>query len=408
MPIIIDEKKLINDNIFKYEKRMSSKNIKYTDKSPFYVTYYHINDKKTTVDIGFNNVEAWYGKKSPIRYNKVKGLPMYGLDPIILNLEDNEQGLDISYNGDAYLLPRTIKPLQHDVFTIEHLDRRYVFRVIEVQYDSIKNNNFYKVSFKLDNVDIDVIQSIENQVVENYVCIYSNIGTEDECIIKEEHYTKISEIKKMTDEILNTYKTIYYSQRYNVFICDSYKHANSKLFDPLQSHFINKHNLMKIENSYDSLYLSEGFEDNKRKIKYEKSIYRFIERRRLEGLDNFKYKLNNALDYRDSCFYNWRDESIKIMDIPVEFDIQYGEEFFTDYMIDFIRLNAPEKKDEFKFILLLRKFIRQDKLDIYDIPSDLYEDLLKLNGNEEMFLFTPIILYIIKVIVSEFLKEKTE
>jgi hypothetical protein len=51
-------------------------------------------------------------------------------------------------------------------------------------------------------------------------------------------------------------------------------------------------------------------------------------------------------------------------------------------------------------------FLRGDVKTIGDIPLDLPDKLIKLNGSQEIFIFTPIILYIIKLIVNDFLKTK--
>ena len=43
---------------------------------------------------------------------------------------------------------------------------------------------------------------------------------------------------------------------------------------------------------------------------------------------------------------------------------------------------------------------------IHDIPLDLNDELLYLDGNMEVFFFTPIIMYMIQDIVNSFLKIK--
>ena len=72
-------------------------------------------------------------------------------------------------------------------------------------------------------------------------------------------------------------------------------------------------------------------------------------------------------------------------------------------LVNSFKYNGPQDS---KYIELMQKFIRKEDITIYDIPLDLNEELLRLDANEEVFFFTPILLYIIQVVVNDFLKEK--
>lgn len=80
MAFIIDEKNLIDNNVFKYEDRLKSPLARYQDTTPTYVTYYHINNDETLVDAGFKDVQSIIGFRSPIRFDEIKNFPLYGLD----------------------------------------------------------------------------------------------------------------------------------------------------------------------------------------------------------------------------------------------------------------------------------------------------------------------------------------
>ena len=147
MAFLIDEQKFVDDNAFKFENRLNSQVTRFLDKSPVFVTYYHVDSDETTTDGGFKDVNALWGKDSPIKYKKIENLPLYGFDSVQLNLQDTDQGLDTEYSGDAILLPNTVKPLQNDFFTVNHVKGVFLFRVTQVDYDTIRPDNFYKITY---------------------------------------------------------------------------------------------------------------------------------------------------------------------------------------------------------------------------------------------------------------------
>ena len=112
MAILINEQKLMDENAFKFENRLNTQVTRFLDKSPVFVTYYHVNADDVTTDGGYKDVEEIYGKNSPLKFKKIDNFPLYGLDTVQLAIQDTDQGLDTDYQGDAVLLPNTIKPLQ--------------------------------------------------------------------------------------------------------------------------------------------------------------------------------------------------------------------------------------------------------------------------------------------------------
>lgn len=398
---MIDEQKLVEENIFKFENRLNSQISRFLDKTPTFVTYFHINVDETTVDDGFKDIESIIGARSPLRFQKIENFPIYGLDPVVLAIQDSDQGLDTEYSGESVILPNTIKPLQNDFFMINHVSGSYLFRITEINYDNIRPDNFYKISYRLEWLDELKEEELNKQVQEKYTCILQNIGTENNCLIKEEYKERLDEIDNMFDDMVSTYISIFYNERYNCFLGET--DDGYKLYDPLQTVFLNEHKIFNKKNDYSTIILTEGFADNKRKIKYEKSIYRFFERRNLKLINNFSYNLIPGTYKKDSPFYRWHDESIKIMDIPTP-NVPGSEELLPIAIINSFRLNAPQESE---YVAFMQQFIRNDKpMTIYDIPLTLNEELLRLDANEEVFLFTPILLYIIQTIVNDFLKEK--
>ena len=120
MARIISEQKNINNNVFEYEKRLQSPYNRFIDRAPTYVTLYHISNNDTTVGEGWKDTDGLLGPNSSLRFNKITNFPLYGISQIVPNLDENDQGLDIQYEGECIFLPHTIKPFQNDFFVIEH------------------------------------------------------------------------------------------------------------------------------------------------------------------------------------------------------------------------------------------------------------------------------------------------
>ena len=401
MAFLINEQKMVEDNIFKFENRLNSQISRFLDKSPVFVTYFHINVNETTVDGGFKDIEDIVGNRSPLKFQKIENFPIYGLEPVVLSIQDNDQGLDTEYSGECVILPNTIKPLQNDIFMINHVKGSFLFRVTEVQYDNIRPDNYYKISYRFEWLDDDKVDELNEQVQEKYSCILQNIGTENNCIIKEEYLERIQNIDDMYDDMVSTYKTIFYNERYNCFLGET--NDGYKIYDPLQTIFFNKHKLLNKKQDYSTTILTEGFVDNKRKIKYEKSIYRFFERRDLKLISTFPYNTFPANYKKDSSFSRWNDKSVIVADISSTMDMNNAIDLLSVDLVNSFKYNGPQDS---KYIELMQKFIRKEDITIYDIPLDLNEELLRLDANEEVFFFTPILLYIIQVVVNDFLKEK--
>ena len=174
---LIDDKTFINENIFKYEERMNSQYSRFLDKNPTFVTYYNIDNINSITDSGFENIEDLLGENSPLKFKKINDFPVYGLESIMLELSEEEEGLTTNFDSELIILPNTLKPLPNDFFTISYLDKNYLFMVTDVKYDTIKSNNYYKISFTLKAAYGELINDLENQINEIYNCILRNIGT---------------------------------------------------------------------------------------------------------------------------------------------------------------------------------------------------------------------------------------
>lgn len=401
MPFLVDERKMVEEASFQFENRIKSPASRFIDTTPVFVTYYHLAVDESTVDEGFLDINNPIGQKSPLRFNKIENFPLYGINQIVLNLQDDDQGLDSSYEDDAIVLPNTIKPVTNSYFVIPVLKDAYVFKVTNIQYDSIMPDNYYKIEFKLEYIDALKLVELDNQAIKGYNCILENIGTENTCIIENRSYTNIKKVEAMYHNIAEFYYGMFYNERHNAFLGPN---EDGRLYyDPLQTLFINKHRLFTERNSITSLILTEQVEDPKRAIKYAKSIYRFFELRDMRLLSNFTYLVRPGMSEIESSFYRWHDKDVDILDhcprktgareiMPEEFKVA-------------IKFNTEVKTIYAEFI---KKYLRSENIKIEDIPLDLDTDLLYLNNELEVFFYTPLIMYIIKTLIDGEMKDMTK
>ena len=395
MAYIINEQKMVEDTTFQFENRFKSPTARFIDTTPVFVTYYHVDIDNTTVDEGFMDVASVIGHRSPIRFNKIENFPLYGMDQIVLNIAEDDQGLDTTWDGDGIVLPKTIKPVPNDFFVIPTLKDYYIFRVTNIQYDTVMPDNYYKIEFKLEYIDSTKLEEIEKQVLEEHICVLENIGTETNCIIEKSSYQKIKEIEKMYAEIKDLYMAMFYNDRHNVFLCEI--EDNKLLYDPLQTYFINIHKLFNNKNDLSTIILTDQYDDPKRKYKYAKSVYRFLETRDMKLLSMFKYTTRPGTSIRESSFRKWHDRNIEVLDIPMVISDDSNSIFSRDYM-EAIRLNAPVESE---YASLIQRYLRSEKLTIKDISMELDTELIYLNNSIEVFFFTPFIMYIIRDIIEK-------
>ena len=207
---------------------------KFSDKPPTPVEYYHINKDASTIDEGSRLAFADVGKDSPLRFNLVHNFMLYGIEtPISVTYQNDEYGLESSsIEGDAYILPNTIRPFPGDIFVISYLKETLLFTVTDSSPDTLETGaNMWKITYKSRPTSSAELRQLFYQVVGEYNFIIDNIGTEYNCILKTDvvDFIKLvdEEIRKLKKEIhsmIDTYFSDYKlskDSRYSDYDVDS-------------------------------------------------------------------------------------------------------------------------------------------------------------------------------------------
>ena len=292
MAILVDEKRMVENNIFEFEDKLKSPTSRFMDTTPTYVTYYHINADESTTDEGFRDVASILGHRSPLKFKKITNFPIYGMDQVVLNLQDSDQGLDTEFNGD--------------IFSDEYVT-------------SIKTNGFPTSKHaELIQKYVRKEELLEKQSNESYTCVLDNIGTENKCLIESDVMLKVEKVNAMYDDIASTYMTLFYDEKHNCLLGDL--GVGLTLYDPFMTEFVNKHSLFNKKHDLKTVIFTEELEDKFHRLKYEKSLYKFIERRDYTRVSNFKFTYTQGSMFHETSFYRWADKHVQVLDIPSVFN----------------------------------------------------------------------------------------
>ena len=267
--------------------------------------------------------------------------------------------------------------------------------ITEIDYDTIKSNNFYKVSYYLRSVDGDNdIENLQRQIITQYNCIFKNIGTDDKCIIESDICDKIVELEKIYRKMVSRYITLFYNKKYNSFM---FRYNDKYLYDKFLTHFLNKNNLLNEKEDYNTIILNNEDDGTHFTIQYEESIFDIIETQAKERVRYIRYK-DAPITYQQSIFkyYNLLD-SVRSLYF---FDLS-DKEYLPDRLIDNILTGEVPENASIIDEMIIKHFnneyesiynINVDRLNWYRIGYTIYD-----------FRKIPILLYLLRYNIHKFL-----
>lgn len=374
----IEEKNIINNHIENYNNYVNDKG-KFLEGSPTFVTYYSKNNKASTEDIGLGNVVEIVGTESPIKFNRIEDFPLYGFDEMQLQYEyDDELGLDNSIDGTAIILPGTIKPLPDDYFSVSYLNKKYLFKINNIEGSSLGAKFFYKIDYSLSSSNLNVLE--ERQIEERYNVVYDNIGTKSKSIIKESLKLYIEKLDKKIDFLKKLYERYYYNKSMNLFI------YADEIYDNNLHEFINKNNLfIKQKTFLENILVQPSFDISD---DYFYTIYEVLESNEPELINQIynHYKQEIICRNRTSSSIFRVQFKPYYKNVPCESDKGLLDELINAFQIG--------ETDKWYIEIFLKYFEERDHL------QDKLEDILKLLNNRisndlNMYIFIPCYIFIL-------------
>lgn len=252
------------------------------DKKPTIVTYYNINKDLSMLDPGSKLSYETLGPDSPIKFNKVEDMLIYGLQKIELNMENEEYGLEADkIAGECYILPNTIIPLEGDYFVIKHIkSAKWLFIVTDVQVDTLANgSNAYKISYRLEHHDESMI---EENIVDNFKLIEKREGTNIIKVVRKEDLDTAKLIDGADVYLKRLFNDLFYNDKVQTFTyMDLYEF---RVYDPYMIEFLIRNKILNDgEDSY--IYVDHKIPTVKTfSIDYDRTFFRVFEKRNKDKL----------------------------------------------------------------------------------------------------------------------------
>jgi len=409
------EKDLLN-NYFDNYLDTTDKYSKWLQGSPTFVTYYSINLENSTQDRGLNNVSEIVGGESPIKYNKIENFPIYleGEMNFNTNLEE-DAGFDSDSEGNAIILPSTIIPQNDDLIVFDILEKKYIYRIANVEYSNTSIRKFYKVNFFVTPFDIETLET--RQVTDEYNVIYNNIGTEMDPIVTSKNFSLIDDIDKVLDNLTEKYIKFYYDKKMNSFIYNQDKmnmiihefYKDNGIYDPKLALFIKRNNLFINKKTFlKNIYIECLLKD--RDLDYEGSIYSLIES---NNLDEYIYPYFYFMPITESVFMLSQDKFHELVHNRVDIyknnfkfkidKIKSGGFTSVDivkYVKDFHLLIDDLPDNEKILIIYLRIRSLEEQNNITEHLEDIVNLSKKIKVEKDFYTYfqVPCIIYILKEI----------
>ena len=402
MSLVFDENTLLSGNIFKYESRLKSSLNKYVENGAILTTYFSVNENSSTVDRGIQDVENLFGKYGALRYNQIDGFPLYGFAQATPENTDEQQIEDINIDGECTILPCTVVPRPYDMFILQHLKAVHMFMVTNVSYDSMKPEGYYKIRYHLQTTSHETIQAmLQYQVVDHYTFNLNAVGTDLNPLVKTEDAATKSQVEKMVNQMVTSYRAMFYNERHNCFL---YHDPDTGLdwFDMCGNEFMARHSLMNYPNSNQVIVLHEKLNDVQFPIRYNNSVYSWLEMgapARL--LQKFYFLFATSAAYPDSSFYRWGDMDVQIIHpLGVDEVQRYSCDYSFFNETQFRAFMDPNIEPLNEYERLIWKFIHKQNVTFNDISLYTADALISSINHRDIYLYTPVVIYIMRRILG--------
>ena len=368
---------------------------KWNDKSATAVTYFNQNKEVSTLDQSTKLYYADMGLESPIKYNIIEDMLVYGLEPITITMENEEFGPQASeISGDAIILPNTIIPYVGDYFKIIYTEETAMFRVIDVTPDTLENGaNIYKIQYKLESSRLD---DIMEDVADTYNMVVNNIGTGFNTIIRHESYNMIKTLDQVLFNLRTYYKSVFYKERVQTFI---FLYNGQRFYDPYMIEFLRENKILDGDESY--IYLTQQMKLTPMfPMNYSKSFFKCLESKDLKRLRCYEYRGVGEYISDPLSIFQTRLESYFSISYKIQ-DINFGIlPCFKDELISSIE-NYTLLHGEDSIYNIIIKYFHNEKISEQDIES---LDYIDYSDNIFIFYAIPCIIYCLERFVKSLLQ----
>lgn len=365
------------------------------------VIWFNRNDLLSTVDEGSKLEYEPIGPNSPTKYNKINNLMVYGLKPTGTTYEVGDFGIDTSQIiEELTILPDTITPYMGDYFIIPYMQEKCLFKVTEIQSDTLKNNaNYYKVTCVIDGGQ-DKYTLINKQIADTYDIIFDNIGTNYKSVIKSESYKFIENIDNILITLKKYYKTLFYNHKVQTMTFNN-TITGSNIYDPYMIEFLIRNNILSGDNEY--LYIGHQTSlDKYFEIEYDKCFLHCVETKDLININKYKiYFISTLINDITSIFDTRFEDYFKVTyNIPKDLENNYDPYCCIDSSLFTHIINNELYKDENTWLNIIVKYFNSIEINTTDLKS--INDI-EYNDSINLFFYIPMLIFAIESYVKSIL-----
>lgn len=390
--------------------RLANPYYKWISKKPTKVTYWNINNKHTTLDIGKRDAYDQLGNKSPLRYNRIKDFMIYGFPRTQVELDLQEYGVEgQEIGGESLILPKTIIPQVDDMFLVDYLTIPYLFRVVKCTIDNLEtpnHANFYKINFILDNTREDWLASLNGkQLVKKLKFKIVNAGTNSTCILSEEEDDALGKLQSLYETLRGYYIELFWRPNIQTFVYNYID--NTFVYDPYIIEFMIRNALFDSDNELKYLYVEHATHTSSTfTLEYDRTIFKDIEDRNSQMHTNSAYMVpvhdpNSLLMDRMEDYFQL---SVNLLDKHASQPVNQ----INNNLFDHIQENTPFNEDnEVNNVLYWNIIINfMNNKEDFSFTSLELESLEKIKYKycKNLFYEIPILMYIIKTYISNISK----
>lgn len=371
---------------------------KWNDKSGTTVIYYNQNKEATMLDDSTKLYYADMGIDSPIKYNIIEDMMIYGIEQIAISMENGDFGPEASeIAGEAIILPNTIIPYVGDYFNISYTEEDLLFRIIDVTPDTLENgSNMYKIQYKLESTKIEELIEEEN-IEDKYNMIINNIGTGFNAIIRHESYNMIKKLDQVLFNLRTYYKSVFYKQRVQTFV---FLHNGNRFYDPYMIEFMRENKILDGDEYiylYQQVKLSPLFP-----INYNKTFFKCLENKDIERIRYYEHRgvaeyINDPLSIFNTRLENYFEVKHEVSDID-DFGIL---PCFSDNLINAIEDDKLLTCNDSIYNIII-KYFRNKPITQEDIDNLNFIDFA---DNIIIFYSIPCIIYCLERFVKHLMKD---
>lgn len=389
----------------------------FNDKKGIPVDYYNINKNRTTLDDTLKIAYSNHGEESPLRFNLIHDLYLYGIDRAALSLENGDFGIESSeISGDAVILPDTITPYPGDLFAINMVKQRYIFKVNAVSTDTFDNGaNYWKIEYSLyRNGD----KEFDNLIVDEFNFVSGNVGTEFSPVLASRKFDVCKNLDDVAVNMKRLFKGLYFNNKVQTYTFVYLYHVcrtnmNSDYFyDPYMIEFCIRNKIL--DNSGEKY----EFLDHKTtlrpefNIKYSRSIWKVIETREKDELTACKHSSSASyIDDPGTIFgtryedyfeltYNDPDPVAEMFAPAIDIiDPQVIGHILEDQLFDYDSKYG-------KYNVLIKYFNYHDEITTQDIIP--LERIFETENNMENYFLIPMVIYVLEFYIKNLMARSPE